>query len=65
MKQFPKSEVGFEHPAKGDEHCKDCKHFEVLHAHGCERVQGVILPADYCERFFLPIHKMKHAARNS
>jgi hypothetical protein len=52
MQQYPKSEVGFEHPAKGMRHCSQCVHFEVKHARGCERVKGEILPSDYCERFF-------------
>jgi hypothetical protein len=52
MKQYPKSEVGYESPSKEDDHCSQCTHFEVLHHHGCERVMGTILPGDYCHRFF-------------
>jgi hypothetical protein len=53
MEQYPKDEVGFQHPsAEPHKECRDCVHFEVLHYHGCERVTGVILPGDYCKRFF-------------
>lgn len=53
LKQYPKSEVGFEHPAKNlDEVCKDCIHFQILHKNGCERVKGYIEANDYCKRFF-------------
>jgi hypothetical protein len=58
MEQYPKSEVGFQHPSRERGKCANCKHFEVLHHHGCERVQGTILPGDYCERFFLPISRI-------
>jgi len=52
MEQYPKSAVGFQHPSSEDHRCSQCKHFEVLKTHGCERVEGTILPGDYCERFF-------------
>ena len=61
MEQYSKSESGFQHPSKeAGEHCSLCKHFEVLHHHGCEKVSGVILPGDYCKRFFLPISHVKN-----
>jgi len=61
MEQYPKSEVGFEHPAQGSKHCSQCKHFEVLHRNGCERVKGIIRPGDFCKRFFDPKSHMADA----
>lgn len=51
LEKYKKSEVGFEHPAKGDEFCRDCVHFEVLKHHGCEIVEGLILPGDWCREY--------------
>ena len=51
MEQLPKSEVSYEHPAKGPNHCSQCVHFEVLHKNGCEVVKGHIEPEDWCEKF--------------
>ena len=50
-RQFTKAEVGFEHPAKGEEHCGDCRYFEILKPHGCAIVSGEILPSDWCKKF--------------
>jgi len=49
--QFSKSEVGFQHPAKGPDHCKDCVFFEVIKTHGCQIVSGLILPVDWCKKY--------------
>ena len=46
---FLKSEVGFEHPAKGPDHCSMCIHFKRPHA--CEIVAGYIRGEDWCEKF--------------
>jgi hypothetical protein len=48
-KQYEKSEVGYEHPAKGPKHCSQCRHFQVIKR--CEIVKGVILPQDWCRKF--------------
>lgn len=64
LKQYPKNEVGYQHPSKEPgERCALCVHFEVLHHHGCERVLGVILPGDYCERFFKRKARMASAMK--
>jgi hypothetical protein len=64
MKQFPKSEVGFvKHPSASGEKCSQCVHFQVLHKHGCERVAGLILPENYCERFFERKSKLAEAIK--
>lgn len=44
-----KAEVDFEHPAKGDHHCSECRHFAAPHA--CRVVEGRIDPGDWCKRF--------------
>lgn len=47
----PKSEVNFEHPAKGPNHCSQCIHFDPERA--CELVEGQIEPEDWCRLFEL------------
>lgn len=47
----PKSEVNYEHPAQGPDHCSQCVHFEPEHA--CELVDGQIEPEDWCRLFEL------------
>lgn len=49
--KFEKSEVGFEHPAEGKDHCSQCMYFEVFGPKKCAIVTGVILPTDWCEEF--------------
>ena len=51
MNKYSKAEVNFEHPAKGPDHCKDCKHYKVVPYHSCEIVPGVIMPNDWCKKF--------------
>ena len=45
-----KAEVEFEHPAKGKDHCKDCKHFRIKEEK-CEIVMGKIQPGDWCKLY--------------
>lgn len=45
---FSKQDVEFEHPAKGDEHCNACRHFEIRHPEACEIVEGKIEGYDWC-----------------
>lgn len=47
--KMPKSEVEFEHPAKGSDHCGDCVHFED--GGTCAIVDGAILAKDWCKEF--------------
>lgn len=49
--KYTKLEVLYEHPAKGMDHCADCKHFEVLAPKHCEIVEGIIQPEDWCKKF--------------
>ena len=65
MEQLPKSEVEFEHPAKGDHHCSQCVHFEVLHKNGCEVVQGHIEAQDWCDKFKPKPRKFVHISRST
>ncbi len=44
-----KAGVGFEHPAKGEDRCGECAHFQAPES--CERVQGYIQPEDWCRLF--------------
>lgn len=46
-----KKEVGFEHPAKSKQHCKDCQYFEVFGPGKCAIVDGKIEPGDWCREF--------------
>lgn len=43
-----KASVGYEHPAKGRDHCEDCVHY---HKKQCDLVKGVINPQDWCELY--------------
>jgi hypothetical protein len=45
---FIKSEVNFESPATGMNHCIECVHYI---AGRCEIVKGVVLPGDWCNQF--------------
>jgi hypothetical protein len=40
-------------------------HFEVRHKHGCERVEGLILPENYCERFYERKSKLAAAIKGA
>ncbi len=51
-KKYAKSEVKYERPAQGMDHCSDCLHFEpFLWKNKCEIVAGEILPRDWCDKF--------------
>jgi hypothetical protein len=43
----PKAEVGYEHPAKGDDHCGEC--FFFIPPDACQLVIPPILPQDWCQ----------------
>lgn len=45
---FSKQDVEFEHPARGDKHCSDCKYFEIHGPQACEIVEGHIEGPDWC-----------------
>jgi len=49
MKKFDKSEVGFEHPAKGPNHCGACTHY--IGGGYCAIVSGLVLAQDWCKKF--------------
>lgn len=49
-KKFTKREVGFEHPAKGSDHCMECEHYEPGRDK-CQIVAGEIQPQDWCRKF--------------
>jgi hypothetical protein len=45
---YSKQSVGFEHPAKGPNHCGACQHFRDGR---CEIVSGSVLAEDWCRKF--------------
>lgn len=49
MKKQPKDAVGYEDPAKGGDHCGDCKHFIVPNA--CRLVEGRIMRSGWCKLY--------------
>jgi hypothetical protein len=49
--KYRKSDVEFEHPAKGKDHCGQCTHFEVEAVRHCEIVAGIVESIDWCDKF--------------
>lgn len=49
MAKLAKSSVGYEAPAKGSDHCSECRHFDGHSS--CAIVAGTIRPQDWCRRF--------------
>lgn len=45
-----KSEVSYENPAKGNDRCRDCRHFDST-AKNCAIVSGDIAPTGWCKEF--------------
>lgn len=45
---YSKSEVKFESPAKGMDHCSDCKHYL---GGRCAIVTGIVQAGDWCNKF--------------
>ena len=50
MAKLAKSDVEFEHPAKGPHHCSECRHF-LRAERACTVTQGRIMPQDWCNKF--------------
>lgn len=46
--KFSKEKVDFEHPAKGPNHCGDCKYFL---GGRCAIVSGIVMAGDWCKKF--------------
>jgi len=49
--KFSKAVVGFEHPAKGTNHCADCVHFAGRDAETCKIVSGHVEATDWCRKY--------------
>jgi hypothetical protein len=47
--KLTKIEVGFEHPAKGKQHCRECVHWQSPNR--CKIVEGIVKGVDWCKRF--------------
>ncbi len=47
--KLSRASAGYEHPARGPDHCGVCRHFERPSA--CAVVRGEIRSEDWCERF--------------
>jgi len=54
--KFSKAEVHFG-PAKGPDHCGDCKYFEVYRKQACKIVAGIIYSNEWCNRFIRELGK--------
>lgn len=52
MPKAAHSTVDYEHPAKGMNHCSQCKHF-ITKPISCEIVKDPIKAVDWCKRFKL------------
>lgn len=46
-----KSVAGYEHPAKGPDHCGICRFYEQIKPDHCSRVKGIIEAEDWCRLF--------------
>jgi hypothetical protein len=46
--KFTKEQVNFESPAKGMDHCGDCKYFL---GGRCKIVYGTVTAGDWCKKF--------------
>lgn len=51
LPKYKKTEVAFEHPAKGKDHCALCRYFETFLPDRCEIVSGMVLDGDWCGKF--------------
>jgi len=49
--KLAKTDVAFEHPARGPHHCSQCRHFNRDSRDSCEIVAGRVLPRDWCTKF--------------
>lgn len=49
--KISKTAAQYEHPAKKSDHCSMCKFFERVAPLQCLRVEGKILPIDWCKLF--------------
>lgn len=61
MAKLSKDAVGFEHPARGLNHCGECVHFEKGARNSCEIVAGHITAPDWCQRFQRKGRLLDHA----
>jgi hypothetical protein len=50
-KKLSHTAVGFQHPAKGPDHCSQCEHFVPGKPLSCELVKLPIHSNDWCEKF--------------
>ena len=46
-----KSEVAYENPARGPDHCGGCRYFELIEPNHCSKVQGIIVASAWCRLF--------------
>src|SRR5215471_4136707 len=55
------SDVAYEHPASGPDHCGICQHYE---SNSCDTVQDPIRPGDWCNRFRAAVRSRKIANKD-
>jgi hypothetical protein len=57
--KFTKAEARFEHPARGLDHCSECKHWVAPSS--CAIVAGPIAPEDWCRHWTARnVRKQRH-----
>lgn len=49
--KFSHAQVAYEHPAKGEDHCGECKHYIKAGPMRCEIVRNPIRAEDWCRKF--------------
>lgn len=62
MVKISKESARYTPIAKGDDYCRDCRHFEVLAPKHCEAVEGLIAAGGWC-KLFSRKHKLAEANR--
>jgi hypothetical protein len=48
--KYSHKQVAYEHPAKGEDHCSECRHY-LTNPVRCEHVRSPIAAEDWCKRF--------------
>jgi hypothetical protein len=62
MNKISKADARYTDRSTSSEKCAGCKHFEVLAAHHCEAVEGIIKPGGWC-RLWARLSRMARALR--
>lgn len=49
--KYSHAQVAYEHPAKGEDHCGECRHYIKASPMRCEIVRNPIRAEDWCRKF--------------